>query len=122
MTKIMLFMCLILLIPKSSVGVDIIQSPDEHVWVEQGKDKSLVCETNQRWQWCFWEHTNVNLQKVKYQTVQEYITLETGDPQIKFTKLSKTTCGIKIADANPLAHQVTNKAPTTNLLNTHVDI
>ena len=104
--KITLFILLLLLIPKSTLGVEIIQSPGESIWVEQGKDKSLVCTTNQRWEWCYWEHNNLQNEKTKYQTVQEYTTLQTGDPHITFTQLSETTCGIQILDAHPVEHQV----------------
>ena len=97
----------LLLIPNLSTGMDIIESPDENVWVEQGKDTSLVCTTEERWQWCYWEHQIMdNNTKGRYQVVQEYITMETVDPQIKYTQLSETTCGIQILDANPKMHQV----------------
>ena len=98
---------MLLLIPALSLGVEIVQSPDENVWVENAKEKDLICATDESWQWCQWEHTDGNDEIHQYQTGQKYSTLETSDPLIRFIELSETTCGIKILEADPIKHKVT---------------
>ena len=92
---------------KITAAVNIVKSPDENVWVEQGKNVSLVCATDQQWQWCYWEHYDFTLKnKTIYQTVQEYTALDTPDPQIKFANMSNTTCGIQMLNVSQQQHQV----------------
>ena len=103
------FICFILInIPSSLRAVEILRAPDENVWVQQGDSISLICSTNQKWEWCFWEHTNVANVKKKYQTVQKHTTLDTVDTQIKFTELSNTSCGIQILETDREKHEVSH--------------
>ena len=98
---------IVLLLPTLTfAGINIIDSPEEFTWVEQGAEKSLICTTESGWQWCQWEHTNTNNDITKYQTGQAYSTLETLDPLISFTDISETTCGIKITEADRGQHEV----------------
>ena len=98
---------IVLLLPTLTfAGLNIIDSPEEFTWVEQGLEKSLVCTTESKWQWCQWEHTNTNNDITKYQTGQAYSTLQTIDPLISFTDISETTCGIKISEADRSQHEV----------------
>ena len=92
--------CLLLVVADvlSTAALDIIQSPEENVWVEEGKSVSLICTANEPWQWCYWEHTTLK-NKTLYQTVQEYTSLDTEDPHIKFTDLSNVSCGLQILQA-----------------------
>jgi len=101
----MIWQYIVLLLPTLTfAGLNIIDSPEEFTWVEQGAEKSLVCTTESGWQWCQWEHTNTNNDITKYQTGQAYSTLQTKDPLISFTDISETTCGIKILEADRNQH------------------
>ena len=82
-----------------------IHSPNENEWVEEGRNISLVCATDHPWQWCYWERDILN-NKTIYQTVQEYNSLYTSDPSIKFVHLTEKSCGIQIVGASAKAHQV----------------
>ena len=105
----MISLHIVLLLPSLTfAGLNIIESPDEFTWVEQGSEKSLVCTTESRWQWCQWEHTDINNEVVQYQTGQETSSLETKDPLIWFTDKSETSCGIKITNADRIQHEVRN--------------
>ena len=97
--------CLVLMVVKKYNTLEIIQAPDMNVWVEERKNISLVCTSNHRWQWCYWEHDIFN-KKTVYQTVQEYTSMDTYDPQIKFNQLLETSCGLEILDASTEKHQV----------------
>ena len=100
----------LLIIPALVLGVVIVKSPGENVWVEKGKDTVLTCMTDTNWQWCEWEHEAMTGEKQKYQTGQKYTTLKTGDDQIQFTELSETSCGLHISMADPMKHQVIHYA------------
>ena len=108
----MIAVYLLLLSPSLILGVEIVSSPDENIWVENGGEKTMICTTNTGWQWCQWEHTDLNNEIQKYQTGQEYTTLETGDTQVNFSDLTETNCGIKIMEADPVKHQVTRNFST----------
>ena len=86
----------------------IIESPDTNVWVKEQKNVSLLCTSQQPWQWCYWE-LETALVKTLYQTGQEYATLETYDPRVHFSNLDETSCGIQISGALPEEHQVYNQ-------------
>ena len=96
----------LLLFPTIALGVEIVKSPDEHIWVEMGEEKSLVCTTDTGWQWCQWEHTDLNGQESKYQIGQKYNALDTWVHLITFTELTETNCGIRISTADPVRHEV----------------
>ena len=82
-----------------------VHSPKENEWVEEGRNISLVCATDHPWQWCYWER-DISNNKTIYQTVQEYNSLYTSDPSIKFVHLTEKSCGIQIVGASAEAHQV----------------
>ena len=96
--NVLFWLLLVVAYVLSTSALDIIQSSGENVWVEEGRSVSLICTSNEPWQWCYWEHTTLK-NKTLYQTVQEYTSLETEDPHIKFTKLSNITCGLQIIQA-----------------------
>ena len=54
------------MVAKPLSTLEIIQAPDSNVWVDEGKNTSLVCTSNQRWQWCYWERDTFN-NKTVYQ-------------------------------------------------------
>ena len=82
-----------------------VHSPKDNEWVEEGRNISLVCATDHPWQWCYWER-DISNNKTIYQTVQEYNSLYTSDPSIKFVHLTEKSCGIQIVGASAQAHQV----------------
>ena len=86
-------------------SLKIVQSPDMNLWVEEGRNVSLVCASDHPWQFCYWEREILN-NKTTYQTVQEYTSLDTYDPSIKFYDLQDTSCGIQIIGASLVKHQV----------------
>ena len=92
-----------MIMPLSSLKI--IQSPNHNVWVEEGKNVSLLCSTDHPWQWCYWER-EISNNKSTYQIVQAFTTLDTYDPSIKFTQLQETSCGIQIIGASTGRHQV----------------
>ena len=114
MNTILISVFSLLIIPTFVLGVVIVKSPGENVWVEKGKDKVLTCMTDTNWQWCEWEHEAMTTgEKQKYQTGQKYTTLNTVDDQIQFTELSETSCGLHISMADPIKHQVIHYAIIT---------
>ena len=82
-----------------------VHSPNLNEWVEEGRNISLVCATDYPWQWCYWEK-DISNNKTIYQTVQEYNSLYTSDPTIKFVHLTERSCGIQIVGASAKSHQV----------------
>ena len=86
-------------------SLKIIESPEANVWVEEQKNVSLLCISEQPWQWCYWE-LETAIVKTLYQTGQEYTTLKTYDPRVQFFQLNEHSCGIQISGASPAEHQV----------------
>ena len=86
-------------------SLKIIESPEGNVWVEEQKNVSLLCTSEQPWQWCYWE-LETAIVKTLYQTGQEYTTLNTYDPRVQFFQLNENSCGIQISGASPSEHQV----------------
>ena len=95
-----------------------VHSPNENEWVEEGRNISLVCATDHPWQWCYWEK-DISNNKTIYQTVQEYNSLYTSDPTIKFVHLTEKSCGIQIVGASANSHQV---CPVSYLLQQQIYI
>ena len=105
----MISIYLLLLLPTLTfAGLEIIDSPGDFTWVEQGGEKTFVCTTNIEWQWCEWSHTNADDEEIKYQIGQSSSEIQTKDPLISFTEKSETTCGIKISNADRVQHEVSN--------------
>ena len=86
-------------------SLKIIESPEANIWVEEQKNVSLLCTSEQSWQWCYWE-LETAIVKTLYQTGQEYTTLKTYDPRVQFFQLNEYSCGIQISGASPGEHQV----------------
>ena len=100
---------LLLLLPTLTfAGLEIIDSPGDFTWVEQGGETTLVCTTKSEWQWCEWAHTNADDEETKYHIGQSSSYIQTKDPLISFTEKSETTCGIKISNADRVQHEVSN--------------
>ena len=86
-------------------SLKIVDSPDTAVWVQEGNNVTLLCMSDQPWQWCYWERETL-IETTRYQTGQEYTTLKTFDPQVQFFNLDESSCGIKISSALSKEHQV----------------
>ena len=91
------------ILPMSSLKI--VDSPDTAVWVKEGNNVTLLCTSDQPWQWCYWER-ETPFETTRYQTGQEYTTLKTFDPQVQFSYLDESSCGIKISGALSKEHQV----------------
>ena len=108
----LIYVCFFLSVTIRSGLFTMVHSPNENEWVEEGRNISLVCATDHPWQWCYWEK-DISNNKTIYQTVQEYNSLYTSDPTIKFVHLTEKSCGIQILGASAKSHQV---CPVSNLL------
>ena len=67
--KISIFVCFLLLVD----GLEIIQPPPDSIWVRESGSVELSCQSDQSWQWCYWEmitregSTNQNTRYQAYQ-------------------------------------------------------
>ena len=86
-------------------SLKILDSPDTAVWVKEGHNVTFLCTSDQPWQWCYWER-ETSAETTRYQIGQEYTTLNTFDPQVQFSNLDESSCGIKISGALSKEHQV----------------
>ena len=108
----LIYVCFFLSVTIRSGLFTMVHSPNENEWVEEGRNISLVCATDHPWQWCYWEK-DISNNKTIYQTVQEYNSLYTSDPTIKFVHLTENSCGIQIVGASAKSHQV---CPVSDLM------
>ena len=66
---ISIFVCFLLLVD----GLEIIQPPPDSIWVRESGSVELSCQSDQSWQWCYWEmitregSTNQNTRYQAYQ-------------------------------------------------------
>ena len=98
-------MCYFLAIILPLCSLKIIDSPSSNIWGEEKQNATLLCTSDQSWQWCYWEHETLT-GRIMYQTVQEFTSLKTFDPRVQFHDLDDTSCGIQILGALPDEHQV----------------
>ena len=103
--RIVTVLCYFLATILPMCSLKIIKSPNTNIWVEEKENATLLCTSDQPWQWCYWERETLT-DKTMYQTVQEFTSLKTFDPRVQFHNLDETSCGIQILGAIPEEHQV----------------